>query len=239
MQDKADIFGRALKNHYSGKRGDDLYICGDDLEDEIMDLSYYFRTYNKMPEIEQKALELCRGSVLDIGAGAGSHSLYLQEQGYKVKGIDISEGAVEVMKQRGLKNYACCDVQDIENEKFDTLLLMMNGVGISGKLAALPAFISHLLGLLETGGQIIFDSTDLRYLYEDDDGGMWMDLNAEYYGEMNYSYRFKGEMGKGFAWLYVDEEKMRFVCKQLGLKMEVVFRADDYHYLLHLTRLAD
>jgi hypothetical protein len=236
MNQKEDILGTALLNFQNNGVVGDLFIKGKDLEEDEMDVSYYFRNFPKMPGIEQKALSVCKGKVLDIGAGAGSHALYLKEKGFDVCTMDSSPGAVEVMKLRGLSCVYLSDSIKTIDQKFDTLLLLMNGIGISGKLELLPDFISGLTSLLTEKGQIIFDSTDLRYLFEEEDGSMWMDLNAPYYGEMEYMYATKDSIGIPFDWLYVDENTMNTICEDLGLKLNVIFRADAYHYLAVITQ---
>src|SRR5690606_3409631 len=102
-------------------------------EDELP-LPYLFRSFNEMPMLEQKALQMVKGKTLDVGCGAGSHSLYLQKKGISVKTIDISKGAVEVAKMRGVKNVELKDILD-ETEHFDTILLLMNGTGIFQELS--------------------------------------------------------------------------------------------------------
>jgi len=236
MNQNEDILGEALLKFQNKGERSELLIKGKDLEADEMDVSYYFRSYSEMPDIEQKALSLCRGKVLDIGAGAGSHALYLKEQEFDVCVMDSSPGAVEVMKLRGLSCVYLSDAIESIDQKFDTLLLLMNGIGISGTLGALPDFVASMFTILNDNGQIIFDSTDLRYLFEEEDGSMWLDLNAAYYGEMEYQYSLKGRDGKVFDWLYIDENTMNEVCNALGFAMKVVFRADPYHYLAVITR---
>jgi len=231
MNERPDILGKALLDHQMGIKTGELIIYGEDLEDEIMDIAYYFRSYKEMPEYEQIALDLCEGSVLDVGAGAGSHALYLQDKGLDVTAIDISEGAVEVMKARALKNPLHINVQELVNEKYDSILLLMNGIGISGKLQSLPDFLSHLKNLLLPGGRIILDSTDLRYLFLEEDGSFWIDLNAAYYGEVKYKYSYDNMEGDWFSWLFIDEDNLKEIAESIGLRMDVVFRNEDYHYL--------
>lgn len=236
MHDKLDILGTALKDFFNEGKSSELMICGEDMEEDIMDVAYYFRPFDEMPEIEKEALTICKGKVLDVGAGAGSHSLYLQKNNLLTTAIDISPGAVEVMKQRGVLNAVCNDINYLEGAKFDTILLLMNGIGISGKLKSLKGFIEKLFSILSSDGQVIFDSTDLRYLFMEDDGSLWIDLSAKYYGELVFNYCYKGKQGKPFPWLYIDEDTMKNVCTELGINMEVIYRADDFHYLGKLYR---
>lgn len=236
MNEKKDILGQALLDFHYNKEMGRLIIESEELEEEEMDISYYFRNYDQMPEYEQLALDLCKGKVLDVGAGAGCHALHLQKSIKNVKAIDTSAGAVEVMKERGVQDAVCVALEELKGEKFDSILLLMNGIGISGRLSSLATFLQHLLGLLTTGGQIIFDSTDLRYLYMEEDGSFWIDLNADYYGEVTYRYSYRNDEGEPFPWLFIDEENMIEISKELGLKMEVIYRNEDFHYLAVLTK---
>jgi len=236
MHNKLDILGEALLDFSNNNKNGKLLICGEDLEDEIMDVSYYFRSYEQMPELERIALDNCLGKVLDVGAGAGSHTLHLQEQKHDVTAIDISIGAVSVMEERGVINAECIDISSLKGDSFDTILLLMNGIGISGKLDSLASFVEHLFTLLNPGGQVIFDSTDLRYLFMEEDGSFWIDLSAKYYGELHYNYLYNNKEGKPFPWLYVDEDTMMNKCAELNIKMEVIHKADEFHYLARLYR---
>ncbi len=135
-----DIFGKALLDYQNGNHIEDIKTFSSLDEEDTIPVPYLFRNYGEMPVIEQKALHLCRGSVLDIGCGAGSHSLYLQEKGFQVTALDSSQGAIETCKRRGVKSTQNCSIQDFKNQKFDTLLLLMNGIGIVGLIARSAVF---------------------------------------------------------------------------------------------------
>ena len=170
-----DIFGKALLDYQKGNYIEDIKTFSSLNEEDTIPLPYLFRNYGEMPEIEQKALQLCRGSVLDIGCGTGSHSLYLQEKELQVTALDSSKGAIETCKQRGVKSTQNCSILDYKNQKFDTLLLLMNGIGIVGKLELLMTYLTHFKSLLNPNGQILLDSSDIIYMFDaDEDGGYWI-----------------------------------------------------------------
>ena len=187
-----------------------------------------------MPKLEQKALKLSKGSVLDVGCGSGSHSIYLQKKGFKVKAIDISKGAIEVSKQRGVLRADILNILD-EAETFDTILLLMNGTGIFQELTQVSKYLSHLKSLLNPNGQILIDSSDIKYMYEDEDGGYWMDMNSSYYGELDYFLSYKGEKEAPMKWLYLDFETLKLACETLGLRCELVFEGAHFDYLAKLS----
>ncbi len=228
-----DLFGKALLDYHNGNYTEDIITSTSISDDDELPLPYLFRSYSEMPPLEQKALKLCKGSVLDVGCGAGSHSLYLQEKGFNVKAIDISEGAIEVSKKRGVLNTETLSVLD-ETETFDTILLLMNGTGIFQELTQVSKYLKHLKSLLKSGGQILIDSSDIKYMYEDEDGGYWMDMNANYYGELDYFLSYKGEKETPMKWLYLDFETLKLACETVGLNCELVVEGAHFDYLAQL-----
>lgn len=228
-----DLFGTALLDYYNGNYTEDLITATNISDNDTLPLPYLFRDFKDMPTIEQTALKLCKGSILDVGCGAGNHSLYLQQKGLQVKAIDISKGAVKVCKLRGVKYVELKSVLN-ETEQFDTILLLMNGTGIFQEVAKVSHYLAHLKSLLNPKGQILIDSSDIKYMFEDDDGGYWMDLNAGYYGELDYFLSYKGEQELPMKWLYLDFETLRQACETVGLVCEKIKEGDHFDYLARL-----
>lgn len=235
MSSNTDILGSALMAFYYDDDQDKLMILADQMEIDEMPIAYYFRNFNIMPEIEKRALKRCAGKVLDVGAGGGSHALWLQSQNISVTALDISVGCIRVMKDRGVKSVINHDILDFKHQKFDTILLLMNGIGISKNLDRLNDFLTHLKTLLNENGQVLFDSADLQYLYTDEDGSMLLDLNGSYYGEMSFRFAYKGIKGPWFKWLYIDEFLMEEYSNKAGFNMEIIYRGDSFNYLARLT----
>ncbi|WP_295987043.1 class I SAM-dependent methyltransferase [uncultured Algibacter sp.] len=229
-----DLFGKALLDFQNGNYSEDIITSTNISDEDALPLPYLFRDYKDMPKLEQKALKLSKGSVLDVGCGSGSHSIYLKEKGFKVKAIDISKGAIEVTKQRGVLQAAILNILD-ETETFDTILLLMNGTGIFQELTEVSKYLSHLKTLLKPSGQILIDSSDIKYMYEDEDGGYWMDMNTSYYGELDYFLSYKGEKETPMKWLYLDFETLKLACETLGLQCELLFEGDHFDYLARLS----
>ena len=235
---KEDILGTALLDYQNENYTEDITTYSSLLEDDVLPLPYMFRSFKEMPELEQKALQLCKGNVLDVGCGAGSHGLYLQEKGFSVIGLDASKGAIEVSKLRGLKNTAHSELLKYEGEQFDTILILMNGVGLAGTLDGLEPFFSKLKSLLKDGGQILLDSSDIIYMFEDDeDGGYWIPDNVNYYGEVSFEMEYKKEKSESFPWLYVDYNTLQRAANYSNLTCELVMEGEHYDYLARLTHM--
>lgn len=228
-----DIFGKALLDYQTGNFTENLITATNISDEDELPLAYLFRDFDDMPNLEQKALEVSKGNILDVGCGAGSHTLYLQNKGFSVKAIDISPRAVEVCKLRGINKAEQKSILK-ETETFDTILLLMNGTGIFQELKQTQKYLKHLKSLLKPNGQILIDSSDIKYMYEDDDGGFWMDLNAKYYGELDYYLSYKGETEKPMKWLYLDFETLSQECKKAGLTCEKIMDGEHFDYLARL-----
>lgn len=224
----------ALIDFQNGNYSEDITTYSSLDEKDIIPLPYLFRDYNAMPLIEQKALDLCEGSVLDVGCGSGSHSLYLQNKGIEVTGLDDSEGAVFTAKSRGVYNVIHSNIYDYSGMKFDTILLLMNGIGIAGQLNEAHRLLNHLVGLLNPYGQILVDSSDIIYMFEVDDGGYWIPDNGKYYGEVEFTMEYKGLKSDPFNWLYLDYSGLKQVAEQQNLSCELVCEGTHYDYLARL-----
>ena len=229
-----DLFGIALLDYQNGNFTEDIITSTSISEEDVLPISYLFRNYKDMPKLEKEALLLSMGRVLDVGCGSGSHSLYLQDQSIEVKAIDISKGAIEVAKQRGVLNTSVLDILD-ETESFDTILLLMNGTGIFQEIENVSTYLNHLKTLLNPGGQILIDSSDIKYMYEDEDGGVWLEASNTYYGELDYFLSYKGEKEEPMKWLYLDFTTLLTACTSVGLKCELVLEGEHFDYLAKLS----
>ncbi len=229
-----DPFEQAFFDYLNGDRNTKIIVHNNKGDDEIMPTGYFFRTYDKMPELEKKALELCSGKTLDIGAGSGSHSLYLQDKEMDITALDIRPGFVEVMKKRGLMKTVCSDIFEYKSGKFDTLLMLMNGIGFSKNFSGLEKFLIHARSMLNPGGQVLLDSTDLLYLYREEDGSLKINLNENYYGEVEYQVEYNGKKGIPFKWLFIDYSNLEYYAEQAGFKSELIFEDDNFNYLARL-----
>jgi len=232
-----DLFGKAILDFQTNNSPEDLITETTISEEDEMSVAYLFRSYDEMPQMEQKALQLAKGRILDVGCGAGSHSLTLQnDRNLDVTSIDISANAIQACTLRGLKIARVQDVMTLENEKFDTILLLMNGAGMCGKLKNIPNFLLKLKSLLNPGGQILLDSSDIIYMFDDDeDGGKWIPSNNNYYGEIVFNISYKGEKEKPFDWMFIDYNTLQNAAFANGLQCELILEGEHYDYLAKLS----
>ncbi|WP_158210208.1 class I SAM-dependent methyltransferase [Myroides phaeus] len=232
-----DLLGKAILDFQTNNNPQSLITETDISEAEEMDIQYLFRSFNEMPKLEQLALKKCRGKILDVGCGAGAHSIYLLNKGFDVKAIDISANSIEACKLRGIENAEVKNILDIKDEKFDTILLLMNGTGIFGRLINTTKYLTHLKSLLNPGGQILIDSSDLIYMFdEDEDGGKWIPMdNKDYYGELVFTVEYKGEIEEPFNWLYLDYNTLQNAANANGLNCELLQEGNNCDYLAKLS----
>ena len=230
-----DPMGAAILDFLKHGRADKLRVFSSQFDEDEIPVRTLFRTEKQMNPLERTALQLATGRILDIGAGSGCHSLALQAAGKEVEAIDISPLSVEAMCKRGVKQ---ATQANLFNESFygsyDTLFMLMNGSGIIGQLENLPAFFRKAKQLLRPGGSILMDSSDLRYLYEDEDGSFVINIADEYYGEMDFQIQYKEIMGDPFDWLYIDFQTLSLYATQNGFEAELVKEGKHYDYLARL-----
>jgi SAM-dependent methyltransferase len=230
-----DLFGKAILDFQTNNNPENIITETSISDEDEMEVSYLFRNYDEMPQLEKTALNLCKGTILDVGCGAGSHSLYLQnEKNLVVKAIDISETAVRACELRGVKNVEAVDVLELSDVKYDTILLLMNGTGIFGTLLEISKYLIKLKSLLAPNGQILIDSSDLIYMFDDaEDGGKWIPDNG-YYGELTFTITYKNETEDSFPWLYLDYNTLQNAAYANGLQCELIEEGENYDYLARL-----
>jgi SAM-dependent methyltransferase len=229
-----DLFGKAILDFQTNNAPEDLVTETNISEADDMSVAYLFRNYNEMPKLEKKALQLAEGKILDVGCGAGSHSLHLQEKGFNVTAIDVSPNAIKACQLRGVQNARIQNVLGVENEKFDTILLLMNGTGIFGTLSETSKYLQKLKSLLNPGGQILIDSSDIIYMFDEDADGSYLIPAAGYYGELTFTISYKNETEVPFPWLYLDYNTLQNAAHASGLQCELVLEGKHYDYLARL-----
>ncbi len=230
-----DLFGQAILDYQQGNYTEDIKTETTISEEDVLPIPYLFRSFSEMPKLERKALLLAKGRVLEVGCGAGSHGLYLQsERSLEVHSVDISPKAVEACKLRGLKNVYNADIMQFEGQ-YDTILLLMNGAGMCGKLKKMGTFLTKIKSLLAPNGQILTDSSDIIYMFDQNPDGTYdVPLHFDYYGEVEYLVKYKGQKEKPFPWLYVDYNTLQNAAHSVGLQCELIAEGEHFDYLARM-----
>ena len=227
-----DPMGAAIADYFTKGRAAKLRVFSSQFDEDEIPAEQLFRTFDEMPVLEQEALRRATGKILDCGAGSGCHALALQDMGKQVEAIDISPLSVETMQKRGVRQAYCVNLFDEHYlQKFDTILMLMNGSGIIGKLENMSTFFAKMKQLLNPGGCIYMDSSDLRYLFEDEDGSFLIDLAGGYYGEIDFRMQYKQVKGDTFDWLYIDFQTLSYYASENGFRTELVKEGEHYDYL--------
>lgn len=235
LTEDKDPMGAAIQDYFKHKRASRLRVFSSQFDEDEIPVTTLFRSYEEMPPIEQTALRLAAGSILDVGAGSGCHTLALREMGKDALPIDISPLSVRVMQARGLDARLTNLFDPHFCNRFDTILMLMNGSGIIGKLANIGDFFLRMKQLLNAGGCILMDSSDLKYLFEEEDGSFLLNLDGDYYGEVDFRMQYKQIKGEAFDWLYIDFDTLSLYASQYGFKTELMERDDHYAFLAKLT----
>ena len=235
LTEDKDPMGAAIQDYFKHKRASHLRVFSSQFDEDEIPVATLFRSYEEMPPIEQTALRLAAGSILDVGAGSGCHTLALREMGKDALPIDISPLSVRVMQARGLDAQLTNLFDPHFCNRFDTILMLMNGSGIIGKLANIGDFFLRMKQLLNAGGCILMDSSDLKYLFEEEDGSFLLNLDGDYYGEVDFRMQYKQIKGEAFDWLYIDFDTLSLYASQYGFKTELMERDDHYAFLAKLT----
>jgi SAM-dependent methyltransferase len=231
-------FGRALRAYLGGDSSVDLIVRRDDGKTSFLPISLFFRAESGFTAMERTAMELCRGRILDIGSGAGSQSIVLQDKGYRVTAIDISPEAVTVAGQRGVADVLCTDMFSFKGGPFDTLLMMGHGIGMVETIEGLKRFLVHAPSILAVNGQLLVDSLDVR-VTEDAENLAYQEANRKagrYIGEICMQFEFQDQKGPYCGWLHVDAETLREHAESTGWQCEVVHQGEHGDYLARLIR---
>jgi SAM-dependent methyltransferase len=227
-----DILGSAIESYFLRKDDTPVRVFINKNEEPEMPPSIFFRPYKKMLKYEKIALKESQGKVLDLGCGAGCHALYLQGKGHEVTAVEISNKSAEVAKARGVETIISEDWRNLSLKNFDTVLVLMNGMGLAESPSELMLMFRKLKSFLSKSGSILIDSTDVTYAKAD-----WPMLDSEYFGKVQFELKYKGKT-QCFPWLFVDFETAVQTAKSVRLNVEVLERARNGHFLLKLSKMS-
>ena len=225
------VFDQAITDFYQRTLSGPLLINNKYGPPEEMSLEAYFRKEQDLFGLESYALSLCSGSVLDVGAGTGALSLILQSRGIAVEALEVSKICCDILRSRGITTIINQDFfSNNLSKRYDTLLMMMNGIGICGSLSLMPKLFASFDKLLKPGGQVLVDSSDVRYIYNNDLP------KVNYFGEIDYQYEYNGKVGSWFKWLYVDIETLTLEAVKYGYHLQILSEDASGQYLGRLIQ---
>jgi len=224
----------AMLAYHRGDTAARIIVHDDHGDCDAHEIAHFFRAAEQFPLLEQKAIELCRGRVLDVGAGSGCHSLVLQELGIDVCALELAPELCDMMRDRGVRNVSCGDIRVLEAEPFDTVLMMMNGLELAGSLAGLGCLLTKLHSLVVSSGLVLADSTDLRPTHGSE-ADPCLREDGRYVGELIFQLEYEGRKGTPFQHLYVDPDTLRDHAVGAGWDLTIVCEGDFGHYLAQLT----
>ena len=184
------------------------------------------------------ALSNCNEKILDVGAGVGRHSSELQRRGFDVTAVDVSKQAVRIMKERGIKNVIRADIMDVSDSAYNTLLMLMNGIGLVGSPERLDEFLLKSSELLTHNGIILVDSIDV-FKTSDPKHIKYREKNISihnYPGQQNLRIDYDGAIGSWFKWLHVTFNELSHHAKKNNFISELLRMEDSGQYLAKLQK---
>ncbi len=229
-----DLFGKALYDYHFDRQPQDMITYTNITEEEVLPVKYLFRQYKEMPETEKIALKIAMGKVLDVGAGSGTHSIYLQNKGLDVTALDYSPHATKVLKDRKIKKVINADFFSFQpTEKYDTVLFLMNGIGIVEKAIYTDRLFIRLKKLLSDKGFALIHSADLKYLFQTEGG--YLLPQEGYYGDVRFTIKYKDEE-ESFDWTYIDEDTLSLFARQNGFNSKKIAESEYGDFLLKIWK---
>jgi 2-polyprenyl-3-methyl-5-hydroxy-6-metoxy-1,4-benzoquinol methylase len=229
--------GLAIKDYFAGDLSAEVKTCRDDGVVNSMSINVFFRNATDF-QLDKLILDNCRGRVLDIGAGAGIHSLYLQEKGFSVCALDVSPEACQVMRARGVKELLCMSLADLKTGKYDTLVLLGRSICMVETIAGLNDFLLDARKLVNPGGQILLNSLDVRKV-RDRPSLAYQEANKKagrYIGEIWLYREYKGVIGPMSGLLHVDPETLASHAAGAGWTFEILLQEKDGNYAARLGK---
>jgi len=229
-----DAFGQKLWAAFKGEEVFEI-VERDDGYIDAMKIKGYFSEYEEWSQIEQKAMQYVKGRVLDIGCGAGRHSLYLQQKGFYARGIDISPLAVEICKSRGLKNVEVMSIEEIDFKpnSFDTIIMMGNNFGLFGSFKKAQRLLKRFHKMTPKNALIIATTRD-PYKTDNPAHLQYHKLNrrkGRMGGQVRIRSRFRPYTGEWFDYLMVSKEEMKEILKGTGWKVKEFIDSEGSQYI--------
>lgn len=224
-----DLFGQAILDFQHKSFESPLLIHNEYGPPEIIPMDRFFNHDDEFCKLDFFAMAQVREHILDIGAATGRHALYLQNQGHDITAMDISESCGVVMRELGVMKIIIDDIFNFQGQAYDTIFMLMNGIGIAGSIEGLEKLLLHLKNMITPEGQLLVDSSDISYLYKD---RPWPE--DKYFGELSFQYEYKNMLGDLFHWLYLDQIKLVTIANSMGWTCQIISEDETDSFLARL-----
>ncbi len=242
MKINRDAYGRQLLEQYNNQTATaEIIERDDDYIDTGSDAGLYFSEYRQWSPLERRAIKRARGKILDIGCGAGRHSLHLQKKGFDVTAIDNSPGAIKVCKLRGLKQAFVRPIADIDKFKsnsFDTILMFGNNFGLFGDAENARLLLEKMNRITAPDAQIIAGT---RNPYQTDNAEhlQYHKLNrrrGRMGGQIRMRVRFGKIVGEWFDYLFVSPEEMEKIIAASDWEIKELIESEQAQYFAIINK---
>ena len=237
--DPWEPLGAALLAYHNGRHDAFLRIDSDVFDSEDVAVRHYYRPdKDRLEDLDRRALERCKGAVLDAGAGAGRHTLDLQCRGLEVTAIDVAKDAVQVMLDRGISDVRQGDIFTSDLGSYDTILILMNGIGMAGRHEGLEKLFNRLRQLLKPGGRVVFDAAglDAEISRLDAENLSDMAIGRPHLGEVYFRLTFDDLEGSWYPWLFPTSTQVADAAHDAGFDFTVMGRGARGAFLAEVKR---
>jgi SAM-dependent methyltransferase len=236
-----DAFGQMLFAHLKGEPDIfDIIERDDGWLDASAGAGHYFIPFEEWQAIDQEAMDYARGHVLDVGCGAGRVALHLQQQGHGGVGIDISPLALEVCRQRGVRDVRLLSITQANSRlgRFDTVVMLGNNFGFFGDFRRARWLLRRWRDMTGSDGRIIAQTLD-PYKTDNPDHLAYHESNrrrGRMGGQIRMRVRFRKSIGLWFDYLFVSRDEMRGIVDGTGWHVAQTLDSDGHTYITILEK---
>jgi SAM-dependent methyltransferase len=229
-------YEKALMDFFYGETENSIAFIREDGFTTEVPVKFFFRDKASFSPIEINALSMCKGRILDVGAGAGTHSLYLQKNSHDVYAMEMLPTLCDLLKMRGVRQVVESDVYQYTSNAFDTIIMLGHGLGMAQDLAGLNRLMKKLKVILKGTGSILCDSLDVGItdVPENLDYQKRIEEQGRYRGEVQFKFRYGDVEGPYLKWLHVDYSTLEAYALKNNMICDLILEGHGGDYLARL-----